>query len=236
MKTERNPFERLRYKDELAVNPEISQRQLAEKLGLAPSTISKAEKKGCENISAFVLKVYHEKLGVSYDYLMGESKVQNNESQALSKLLPFDDSFYKHLQQLLSYDKQDYFPYHQYLLEAILSNPEQLSMLLNNLLNSLYDMNVIQNEPEINERGKRSLIQKQENKLSSDFLQYLEVNVMPLMQRVFQARNDDLAFGAETMQQEIDEMDSSMFVEDVPTSEKVTSDVIEITEEMKIEE
>ena len=234
MKTERNQFKRLRYKDELAVNPEISQRQLAKKLGLAPSTISKAEKEGYENISASTLKAYHEKLGVSYDYLMGESKVPNSEYQALSNLLPFDDSFYKHLQQLLSYDKQDYFPYRQYLLEAILSNPEQLSMLLNNLLNSLYDMNVIQNEPEINERGKRSLLQKQENKLSYDFLQYLEANVMPLMQRVFQARNNDLAFGAETMQQEIDEMDSSIFVKDVSISEKSTSDVIEITEKMKI--
>lgn len=236
MKIERNPFERLRYKDELAINPEISQRQLAKKLGLATSTISKAEKEGCENLSVFTIKAYHENLNVSYDYLLGESRVKNSKYQALSKLLPFEDSFYKNLQQLLSYDKQDYFPYRQYLLEAILSNPEQLSMLLNNLINSLYEMNAIQNESEIDEQGKRSLMQRQESRLSYDFLQYLETNVMPLMQRVFQAKNNDLALGAESMQQEIDEMDSSLFIEDVPTSEKTTSDVTEITEEMRVRE
>ena len=55
---ERNNYAKLRYDNDTTWKPNITQRDLADKIGIAFSTISKLEREGCDTATVSTIKAY----------------------------------------------------------------------------------------------------------------------------------------------------------------------------------
>ena len=102
---DRNNYKKLRFDNDKTWKPNITQRELADKLGLGFSTICKLEKEGCNTASVSTIKAYKEYFlkekheDICYEYFMEETETKSKKYYELGKLFPFDDSFYNNLSQ-----------------------------------------------------------------------------------------------------------------------------------------
>lgn len=80
---ERNNYAKLRYDNDTTWKPNISQRDLADEIGIAFSTISKLEREGCDTATVSTVKAYRnyflEKRNedICYEYFMEETATKH---------------------------------------------------------------------------------------------------------------------------------------------------------------
>ncbi len=167
----RNRFTRLRYGEgsTIADTPDMTVRQLAEKLGLSPSAVSKLESKSLEDCkgdvpgtvptcNAETLKRYHDFFGCSYEYLMGETAHKAPEYYNTGKdpiLGLFDDSFLDKLKELLN-DKE-YQHFNLYMLHVFMSDPKRLQEFMEISLHYLYQIDVVNGNSDIKKADKETM-------------------------------------------------------------------------------
>lgn len=204
-KDERNQFERLRYKHSLDLDPEITIREMAKMTGLGASTISKLERMGGDNVTISTIKAYRDNIpNLSYEYLFGEIPTRDNKYYELGKLFPFDDTFYKNLQQLLTLDENKHFI--EFMLSALLHNPQELFYALITVFNTLYKINNIQQDKALSASEKTEMIKIQEYIFNQSTIEFLENSIMPLLQRGFALKNEQLENEALATQEMINEL------------------------------
>ena len=213
---DRNQFKKLRFDDDNAFNTNISQRDLAEQLGLGYATISKIEKDGCDTATVSTVKAYRNYFRekrqetICYDYLMGEVATRDIKYHTLGELFPFDDAFYKNLEQLLAMDKGNHFI--ERMLSALLHHPQALSNALVTIFNALYKINHIQQDKSLSTSEKTEMVKMQEYIFNQSTIEFLEGTIMPSLQRGFAERDAQLAQEAKHTQELIDglsEMDAT---------------------------
>lgn len=223
---ERNNYAKLRYDNDTTWKPNISQRDLADEIGIAFSTISKLEREGCDTATVSTVKAYRnyflEKRNedICYEYFMEETATKHKKYYELGKLFPFDDTFYKNLSQLLELDSGNHLI--ELMLSALLSNPHELFYALVTIYNSLYKINDIQHNKEISTSEKTAIIKTQEYVFSQTTIEYLENILMPILHRAFEETNDYKGYEAQTTQQELNELNSNDTVSAVINSVEVT--------------
>ena len=222
---ERNNYAKLRYDNDTTWKPNISQRDLADEIGIAFSTISKLEREGCDTATVSTVKAYRnyflEKCNedICYEYFMEETATKHKKYYELGKLFPFDDTFYKNLSQLLELDSGNHLI--ELMLSALLSNPHELFYALVTIYNSLYKINDIQHNKEISTSEKTAMIKTQEYVFSQTTIEYLENNLMPILHRAFEETNDYKEYEAQITQQELTELNSDDTVSAVINSVEV---------------
>lgn len=222
---ERNNYAKLRYDNDTTWKPNISQRDLADEIGIAFSTISKLEREGCDTATVSTVKAYRnyflEKRNedICYEYFMEETATKHKKYYELGKLFPFDDTFYKNLSQLLELDSGNHLI--ELMLSALLSNPHELFYALVTIYNSLYKINDIQHNKEISTSEKTAMIKTQEYVFSQTTIEYLENILMPILHRAFEETNDYKGYEAQTTQQELNELNSNDTVSAVINSVEV---------------
>lgn len=183
-----NRFKQLRYKDSYCTHRIKTIDEMAEITGLRKSTISKIENDGVDSVNVATLRAYHDNLeNVSYEYLMGDVPTKEKKYHKLGELFPFDDNFYHNLQQLLDLDKDNHFV--EYMLNALLSNPEELFNFLITIFNALYDINLIKEDTELPKSAKTKQIKMQEYVFNQSTIEFLENSVMPLLKYGFNQEN-----------------------------------------------
>ena len=191
---ERNNYAKLRYDNDTTWKPNISQRDLADKIGIAFSTISKLEREGCDTATVSTIKAYknyfseEQNEDICYEYFMEETATKNKKYYELGKLFPFDDTFYKNLSQLLELDSGNHMI--ELMLSALLSNPHELFNALVTIYNSLYQINDIRQNKELSATEKTSMLKIQEYVFSQTTIEYLENILMPVLHRAFEETND----------------------------------------------
>ena len=229
---ERNNYAKLRYDNDTTWKPNISQRDLADEIGIAFSTISKLEREGCDTATVSTVKAYRnyflEKRNedICYEYFMEETATKHKKYYELGKLFPFDDSFYKNLSQLLELDSGNHLI--ELMLSALLSNPHELFNALVTIYNSLYKINDIRQNKELSATEKTSMLKIQEYVFSQTTIEYLENILMPVLHSAFEETNDFKAEEALITQQELDELNSGDTVSPV-------SAIVNIVEVKQIE-
>jgi transcriptional regulator with XRE-family HTH domain len=227
-KNERNQFKRLRYKHSLALDPEITLREMAEMTGLSPSAISKVERKGGDNTTISTIKAYRDNIpNLSYEYLFGEVPTRENKYYELGKLFPFDDNFYNNLQELLSLDENNHFV--EFMLSALLHHPQELFTTLNTIFNTLYKINHIQQDKTLSSSEKTELVKMQEYIFNQSTIDFLENTIMPLLPRLFEEKNEQLANESLATQEMLNELD----IDDTTLS--ITTTAVTVTSVIPIE-
>ena len=219
-----NPFKELRYSDNLTHEEIISQKEVAARTGLSTSAVSQIERTGKVNMDS--LKLYHKAFpDISYEYLMGETATKDTKYHAIGELFPFDDSFYNNLKQLLELDKGNQFV--EYMLSALLYNPQALHTALIIMFDTLYQINNIQQDKELSSSDKAKMSRMHEYIFSQSVIDYLENNVMPLLGRGFEAKNKYLSNEAQDTEKAIRELysgtESSVTVENIKVT-PITND------------
>ena len=210
---ERNNYAKLRYDNDTTWKPNISQRDLADKIGIAFSTISKLEREGCDTATVSTIKAYknyfseEQNEDICYEYFMEETATKNKKYYELGKLFPFDDTFYKNLSQLLELDSGNHMI--ERMLSALLSNPHELFNALVTIYNSLYQINDIRQNKELSATEKTRMLKIQEYVFSQTTIEYLENILIPVLHRAFEETNDYKAEEAIITQQELDELNSN---------------------------
>ena len=210
---ERNNYAKLRYDNDTTWKPNISQRDLADKIGIAFSTISKLEREGCDTATVSTIKAYknyfseEQNEDICYEYFMEETATKNKKYYELGKLFPFDDTFYKNLSQLLELDSGNHMI--ELMLSALLSNPHELFNALVTIYNSLYQINDIRQNKELSATEKTRMLKIQEYVFSQTTIEYLENILIPVLHRAFEETNDYKAEEAIITQQELDELNSN---------------------------
>lgn len=212
-----NSFKELRYSDNLTHEEIISQKEVAARTGLSTSAVSKIEQPD-SNPRLLTIKDYHKAFPeVSYEFLMGETATKDVKYHALGELFPFDDSFYKNLEQLLELDKGNHFV--EYMLSALLFNPQALYTALIVMFDTLYQINNIQQDKELSSSAKSEMSKMHEYIFSQSVIEYLENNVMPLLGRAFEAKEGYLGNVKEdtekTMRKLYNGTESSVTVENI---------------------
>lgn len=199
--SDRNQFSKLRYESDLALNPTITQRELAKKLNISNTVIGKLEKHGCDSSCVSTIKAYKKGFlenmneDISYEYLMGDTETKSPEYAELGKILPFDDSFYDNLKKLTSLDYRNC--YIKTLLQALVHDPEGAFRILSTIFKTLYSINYIQREEECSESAKLRLMNVQEDYMIHSITEYLKVSVLPLLQKSFELEEQFLAEDSE---------------------------------------
>ena len=211
-----NPFKELRYSDNLTHEEIISQKEVAVRTGLSTSAVSQIERTGKVNMDS--LKLYHKAFpDISYEYLMGETATKDVKYHTLGELFPFDDSFYKNLEQLLELDKGNHFV--EYMLSALLYNPQALYTVLIVMFDTLYQINNIQQDKELSSSAKSEMSKMHEYVFSQSVIEYLKNTVMPLLGRGFEAKEDYLGNVKEDTEKTMRELysgtESSVTVENI---------------------
>ena len=80
---DRNNYKKLRFDNDKKWKPNITQRELADRLGLGFSTICKLEKEGCNTASVSTIKAYKEYFlkekheDICYEYFMCKCQYKN---------------------------------------------------------------------------------------------------------------------------------------------------------------
>ncbi|MDE7332321.1 MAG: helix-turn-helix domain-containing protein [Lachnospiraceae bacterium] len=220
-----NPFKELRYSDNLTHEEIISQKEVAARTGLSTSAVSKIEQPG-SNPRLLTIKDYHKAFPeVSYEYLMGETATKDAKYHAIGEIFPFDDSFYNNLKQLLELDSGNQFV--EYMLSALLYNPQALYTALITVFDTLYQINNIQQNKELSSSDKAKMSKMHEYIFSQSVIDYLENNVMPLLGRGFEAKNKYLSNEAQDTEKAIRELysgtESSVTVENIKVT-PITND------------
>ena len=136
---------------------------------------------------------------------MGETKTRDKKYHTLGELFPFDDSFYNNLTQLLEMDKDNHFV--ELMLSALLYNPNELFYTLITIFNTLYEINHIQQRTDLSVSAKNEKIKMQEYIFNQSTIEFLENKVMPLLQRAFQANEEQLANEASATQLSLNKLD-----------------------------
>ena len=90
---------------------------------------------------------------------------------------------------------------------TISHNPQELFNTLITIFNALYKINNIQQDSSLSANQKTELIKMQEYIFNQSTIDYLENSLMPLLQRGFGWKDEQLANEALATQQEINEMD-----------------------------
>lgn len=141
-----NRFEELRYEDKLAPSPFITMSQLAKELDISKATVSKLEHEENYDARISIIKKYKERFPeVSYDYLLGATGTKHKQYSRIEEELPFSNEFYDNLKKVVIATEGVNSPFDlntkevkrlgvEYILEAILQNPE----VLGNVLESIY--------------------------------------------------------------------------------------------------
>lgn len=222
---DRNQFKKLRYDNDKTWKPNITQRELADKLGLGFSTICKLEKEGCDTASVSTIKAYRDNIpNLSYEYLFGEVPTRDNKYYELGKLFPFDDNFYNNLQELLSLDENNHFV--EFMLSALLHHPQELFTTLNTIFNTLYKINHIQQDKTISSSEKTELVKMQEYIFNQSTIDFLENTIMPLLQIGFNEKNEQLANESLATQEMLNELDIDDTTLSITGSATVTSVIL----------
>lgn len=207
---DRNQFKKLRFDNDKTWKPNITQRELADKLGLAFSTICKLEKEGCDTSSVSTIKAYRDYFlkekqeDICYEYFMGEVETRKIKYHELGKLFPFDDNFYYNLQELVSLDENNHFV--EFMLSALLHNPQELFTTLNTIFNTLYKINHIQQDKTLTSSEKTELVKMQEYIFNQSTIDFLENTIMPLLQIGFNEKNEQLANESLATQEMLNEL------------------------------
>lgn len=205
---EENRFKQLRYEDKYCTHRIYTLDEMSEITGLNKSTISKIENNGVDNLNASTLRAYHDKLkNVSYEYLMGDVPTREKKYYKLGRLFPFDDSFYQHLKELLALDDKDNH-FVEFMLASLLRNPQELFNALITIFNTLYKINNIQHDNSLPDNEKTEMIKMQEYIFNQSTIDYLENTLMPLLQKGFEWKNEQLMNETTTTQEIINELTS----------------------------
>ena len=193
-KEEKTRFSMLRYEndDDLSGKPTYTVDDIATKTGLSKGTISKLENQKLEpdeapNASAATIKCIHDTMGVSYEYLMGETESKKNKYEfgkdPILGLL--NDDFWDHLKTALvtslGFGTDELDMNRVYLLRALLSNPEGFAAFLDSTFEYLYDV--------FNHIG---LAKGQNEKTKNLLRQSLSVKEYTYSQGIFQFLKDDV--------------------------------------------
>lgn len=144
-----NRFEQLRYKNRLALDPDMSINQLARDLDISPATVSKLEHDENYDARISIIKKYKEKFpDVTYDYLLGATYTKHKQYNRIEETLPFGNEFYDKLEYLFkehikrrdaSGELKDYMTMDNLglMMEAFLYNPDSLLNLFELIMDSL---------------------------------------------------------------------------------------------------
>ena len=144
-----NRFEQLRYKDRLALDPDLSINQVARLLEISPATVSKLEHDENYDARISIIKKYKEKFpDVTYDYLLGATYTKHKQYNRIEETLPFGNEFYDKLEYFFkeherrrdsSGELKDYLTMDSLgiIMEAFLSNPDALLNLFELIMDSL---------------------------------------------------------------------------------------------------
>lgn len=184
-----NRFEQLRYKDKLSLNAEMSINQLAKELDISPATVSKLEHDENYDDRISIIKKYKERFpDVSYDYLLGATNTKHKQYNNIEEKLPFSNEFYESLEKMVQKESQN--PAIEYMLEALLSNPDALADLLIKIYYSfqelyrythddLYEMEYMSGTESIELEAREYII-------SHAIIEFLQTNVIPKLDRIYE--------------------------------------------------
>lgn len=134
-KDSNNRFRLLRFQneDDIMGVPSLTVDDMVEKTGLSKGLISKLEQQKLDanqapNCNAGTVKVLHDSLGVSYEYIMGETTSKNNKNEfGRDPLLSsFNDDFWEHLKESLRENKDQ----RVLLLRMLLKDPSEFGKIL----------------------------------------------------------------------------------------------------------
>lgn len=135
--------------------PTISASELAAKLGISKSVISKLEDKNLKDFhdgkpgdvppcKASTLKLYHDEFNCSYEYLMGETMAKTPEYYSAGQdaiLGLFDDSFWDNLKKLLN--DEGHKDTNLFMLQLFMSDPVQLQDFMETAFHYLYEISTL---------------------------------------------------------------------------------------------
>lgn len=140
-----NRFRLLRFKDEDDIKgvPSLTVDDMVEKTGLSKGLIGKLEKEQLDanqapNCNASTVKVLHDTLGISYEYIMGEttSKTNKNRQGKDPILSSFNDDFWDHLRLSLKSNKDQ----RVLLLRMLLKDPTEFGKVLDAMFEYLFQI------------------------------------------------------------------------------------------------
>ncbi len=130
-----NRFRLLRFnnEDDIKGEPSLTVDYMVEKTGLSKGLIHKLEKQVLDadeapKCNAETIKILHDKLGISYEYIMGEttSKKNKNIYGKDPVLCSFNDDFWDHLKLSIENNKDQRI----LLLRMLLKDPDEFGKVL----------------------------------------------------------------------------------------------------------
>lgn len=200
MEKEPNNYMKLRYRE--GDNPhaypsmsidEFSKTRLDK---LSKGIISKLESNDYDPknppCNASTLRLYHDKCGCSFDYLMGETNYKTPELNDLGKDPVFsqlDESFWNNLRKFLT----DGYGNEAMLLNVLFSNPEKLQDIFDAIFKALLRINNI-NKLKFSKELKETVennIGIEEFSLNRTINRYLEDTILPLLESEFYVYEND---------------------------------------------
>ena len=197
-----NRFRMLRYENEedLTDNPSLTVDYICAKTGLSKGLVSKMEKQDLQDgdvpsCNASTIRAYHDKLGCSYEYLMGNSQKKTNEYHDISSdpiLSALPDNFWNNLKLALTdeWDSRHSVDMERIaILRLLLSNPDSFKDLLDAIFNSLFEIYKLKQSP-LPDYMITDNIAQREYALDQVFNRLLNQNVLPNLFLIFQKHEE----------------------------------------------
>lgn len=204
-KDDKNRFRLLRYKDtdDLLDRPSITVDEICQITGLSKGLVSKMEKQHLNDgdvpsCNASTIRAFHDKLGCSYEYLMGNTKNKLIEYYNLGAdpiLSSLPDSFWDNLKCSLTDEwtlKEHSVDQERVaVLRLLLGNPDAFKALLDAIFNSLFEIYKLQKAPLPDYMIQDSIAQR-EYALDQAFNRFLKENVLPNLTLIYQKHEADI--------------------------------------------
>lgn len=183
-----NRFKRLRYEDDLCLHKKYTMDELAAKMPISKATISHLEASDDYDAKTSIMKEYKKMFPeVSYDYLLGATNTMHKQYSQFEEDLPFSNDFYDNLNKLLQ--KSNESTKIEYMLIALLSNPDSLAELLKTLFSSYEELYRYTHDEFYKEMytsmDENVLFEARQYILSKAITEYLTSTVMPKLNSIF---------------------------------------------------
>lgn len=198
-----NRFKALRYFEgsNMEDKANISTEKMSKMVDVSEATVKKLERKLDNNVAppckAWVLKQYHDRLGVSYEYLMGETTNKNLMNYQMGKdsiLKHIDNSFWDNLRKSVTDDystPKSTDMERCKILEALLSNPDEFGTMLDNIFNALFQIYKIKSY-KLPAYIKNESIGQQEYNISRSFLRLLNDDTLTHLTPLFKKHEKEI--------------------------------------------
>lgn len=200
-----NRFRLLRYEkdDDLLDRPSKTVDDICQKTGLSKGLVSKMEKQNLKkgdvpSCNAATIRAYHDNLGCSYEYLMGNSETKSASYYSLGNdpvLGSLPDNFWDNLKIALTDEWElgaDSIDMERVAtLRLLLNNPDAFKSLLDAIYNSLFEIYKLKKAPLPDYMIADSVAQR-EYALGQTFNRFLKENVLPNLTLLYQKHEADI--------------------------------------------